>query len=181
MGKKRKTGRPKAQQRVGSWREWYIEIPAPNPVLPDAKLLIRLGPLLAIYRFKGVQEGRQGIVDLIVLGITVRETVDENPNAYSAAEAYRPFVELMVDSIMSRSSSDDSDREVALEFTYSLLRTGKINREEARAIASDMLGQEIEYEAWRLAVNRWAADPKRQLPPAGQPRRPRNVKTEEAS
>ncbi len=59
----------------------------------------------------------------------------------------------------------------ALSCTYHLLKEDGITRKQAAAIASAILVREIDEEAWRKRVDRWAADERRNLPQVGKPRR----------
>ena len=51
----------------------------------------------------------------------------------------------------------NTPRDRALEFTYQLLRRKFLTREEAARFASTVLGKHYSTDAWRLAVDRWAA------------------------
>lgn len=44
----------------------------------------------------------------------------------------------------------------ALELTYTLLREGSINREQAADFATDILGTPVGTEAWRKRLDKWA-------------------------
>jgi hypothetical protein len=46
----------------------------------------------------------------------------------------------------------------AFEITYQLLRARQINRRQAAELASDILGESVNTEAWRKRLNTWVED-----------------------
>ena len=60
-----------------------------------------------------------------------------------------------------------------LSACYLMLREQLVTRQGAADFASAQLGKPVDKEAWRKRVDRWAADPKRNLPQIGK-RRQRN-------
>ncbi len=68
-------------------------------------------------------------------------------------------------------------REQILEASYELLREHKISRAQAADLATDVLQKQINTEAWRKAVDKWASDHGK--PPVELPRgRPAKIKPE---
>ncbi len=62
---------------------------------------------------------------------------------------------------------EPANEEDVLRFTYVLLRYKRITREQAAAIATDLLGKQelINKDAWRFKVDRWADRQNPKLPP----------------
>ncbi len=57
-----------------------------------------------------------------------------------------------------------TDIDPILSFCYHALYHRLINREQAAGIAEVLLQEEIDVEAWRMRVNRWYTDKRRNLP-----------------
>jgi hypothetical protein len=65
----------------------------------------------------------------------------------------------------------ERDEDPILSYCYHQLRAKEMTREEAANRASLLLQEKLSSNAWRMRVDRWAADKRRNLPKIGQTKR----------
>ena len=80
-------------------------------------------------------------------------------------------IRVVLEGLSANGGAWKTEADPVLSFTYTLLRRGTINRNQAAIMARDMLQDpEINTESWRKRVDRWAKNQEPRLPPVGKPR-----------
>ncbi len=140
-----------------------IMTPDGKDITVDVPLDDLAGTYLVIKAVGAVNAGRVWNFALRISQALVKSGV-ENPEV-SLVSTFR-----LIESLPTIENSED----IALGLSYGLLREKKINRQQAHLIATSLLGDVGDVNAWRKRVDRYAE--RHKLPPAGKKGRPAKQK-----